>query len=174
MSPKNIFRYFKCGKEGHIASKCLKVAGKGVQERGICATSLLHNSGISGLTIICLKVNGRVAAAIVDTGCSKTILNQNFLSKNQRKCLNSPKVVTFEEKAHQRIESEVATLEVDGIKVRDEVILVDFRPFGADMILGMNSIRLLGGVSVSPLGKVKFGSSYCGTAVLNKENQDDK
>ena len=146
MSPKNIFRYFKCGKEGHIASKCLKVAGKGVQERGICATSLLHNSGISGLTIICLKVNGRVAAAIVDT-------------KNQRKCLNSPKVVTFEGKAHQRIESEVATLEVDGIKVRDEVILVDFRPFGADMMLGMNSIRLLGGVSISPLGKVKFGSS---------------
>ena len=61
-----------------------------------------------------------------------TILNQNFLSKNQHKCLNSPKVVTFEEKVHQCIGSEVMTLEVDGIKVRDEVILVDFQPFGVD------------------------------------------
>ena len=43
------------------------------------------------------------------------------------------------------------TLEVDGIKVRDEVILVDFRPFGVDMMLGMNSIRLLGEVSISSL-----------------------
>ena len=64
--------------------------------------------------------------------------------------------------------------EVDGIKASDEVILVDFQPFGVDMMLGMNSIRLLGGVSISPLGKVKFGSSCCGTAVLNKENKDDK
>ena len=61
------------------------------------------NSGISALTIICLKVNGMVARAVVDTGCSKTILNQNFLSKNQRKYLNSPKVVTFEGKVHQCI-----------------------------------------------------------------------
>ena len=66
------------------------------------------------------------------------------------------------------------TLEVDAIKVCDEVILVDFRPFGVDMMLGMNSIRLLGGVFISQLGKVNFGSSFCGTAVLNKENKDDK
>ena len=92
-----------------------------------------------------------VATAIVDTGCSKTILNQNFLSKNQRKCLNSPKMVTFEGKDHQCIGSEVVTLKVDGIKVPEEVILVDFRPFGVDMLLGMNTIRLLGGVSISPL-----------------------
>ena len=63
-----------------------------------------------------------VATAIVDTGCSQTILNQNFLSKNQRKCLNSTKVVTFEGNVHQCIGSEIVTLEVDGIKVRDEVI----------------------------------------------------
>ena len=115
-----------------------------------------------------------VATAIVDTGCSKTILNQNFLSKNQHKCLNSTKVVTFEGNVHQCIGSEIMTLEVDGIKVINEVILVDFRPFRVDMMLGMNSIRLLGGVSISPLGKVKFGSSYCGRAVLNKETKDDK
>ena len=63
-----------------------------------------------------------VATAIVDTGCSQTILNQNFLSKNQRKCLNSTKVVTFEGNVHQCIGSEIVTLEVDGIKVRNEVI----------------------------------------------------
>ena len=110
LSPKKIFRCFKCGNKGHIASKCFKVAGKRLQERGICATSLLNNSGISALTIIHLKVNGIVATAIVDTGCSKTILNQNFLSKNQHKCLNSPKVVTFEGKVHQCIGSEVVRL----------------------------------------------------------------
>ena len=77
-----------------------EVAGKRVQKRGVCATSLLNNSGISALTIIRLKVNGMVATAIVDTGCSETILNQNFVSKNQRKCSNSTMVVTFEGNVH--------------------------------------------------------------------------
>ena len=161
----------------HRRTYCIilfKVAVKRVQGRGICATSHLNNSGISALTIIRLKVNGMVAIAIVNTGCSKRILNQNFVSKNQRKCLNSPKVVTFEGMVHQWIGSDVVTLEVDGIKVRDEVISVDFRPFGVDMMLGMNSIRLLGGVSISPMEKMKFGSSCCGTAVLDKEKKDDK
>ena len=61
------------------------------------------------------------------------------------------KVITFEGKVHQCIGSVFVTLDVDGIKVRDEVILVDFRPFGVDMMLGLNSIKLLGGVSISPL-----------------------
>ena len=61
------------------------------------------------------------------------------------------------------------TLEADGIKVRDEVIFVDFKPIGVDMMLGMKVIRLQRGVSISPLRKVMFGSSYCGTAVLNKK-----
>ena len=42
------------------------------------------------------------------------------------------------------------------------------------MMFGMNSIRLLGGVSIPPLGKVKFGSRYCRTAVLNKGNKGNK
>ena len=60
-------------------------------------------------------------------------------------------------------------LEVDGIKARDEVILVDFQPFGVDMVLGMSSIKLLVGVSIFPLGKAKFGLSYCGASALNKD-----
>ena len=100
--------------------------------------------------------SSRKTTAIIDTGCSKKILNQNFLSKNQRKCLNSPKVVTFEGKVHQCIGSEVVTLEIDGIRIRNEFILVDFQPFGVDMMLAMNSFRLLRGVSISPFGKVKL------------------
>ena len=61
--------------------------------------------------------------------------------------LKLSKGCNFEGKVHQWIGSEVVTLEVDGIKVCDEVILVDFRSFGVDMMLGMNSIKLLGGVS---------------------------
>ena len=125
LSPKKIFRSFKCGNKGHIPLKCLKLQGNN--------TLLLNNSGISALTIIRLKVNGMVATAIVDMGCSKTLLNQNFLSKNQHNCLNSPKVVTFEERVRQCFGSEVVTLEVDGIKVCDQVILVDFRPFRVDI-----------------------------------------
>ena len=60
LSPKKILWCFKCGNKGHIASKGFKVAGKRVQEQGICATLLLNNSGISVLTIIHLKVNGMV------------------------------------------------------------------------------------------------------------------
>ena len=91
-------------------------------------------------------------------GCSKTILNQNFLSK-----IKLSKGDKFKGKVHQCIGSEVMTLEVDSIKVHDEVILVDFRPFGVDMMLRMSSIKLLA-VSISPLAKAKFGSSYCGAA----------
>ena len=147
----------------------LEAAGKRLQERGICATSLLNNGGMSALSVIRLKVNGMVATALVDTGCSKTILNKKFLPKSQCRYSNSQKVVTFEGKVHQCTGSAVVILEVDGIKARDEVILVDFQPFGVDMMLGMSSIKLLGGVSISPLGKAKFGLSYCGASALNKD-----
>ncbi|XP_065643080.1 uncharacterized protein LOC136074669 [Hydra vulgaris] len=33
----------------------------------------------------------------------------------------------------------------------------------------MSSIKLLGGVSISPLGKAKFGLSYCGASALNND-----
>ncbi|XP_065671658.1 uncharacterized protein LOC136089534 [Hydra vulgaris] len=110
---------------------------------------------MSALSVIRLKVNGMVATALVDTGCSKTILNKKFLPKSQCRYSNSQKVVTFEGKVHQCTGSAVVILEVDGIKARDEVILVDFQPFGVNMMLGMSSIKLLGGVSISPLGKAK-------------------
>ncbi|XP_065668044.1 uncharacterized protein LOC136088283 [Hydra vulgaris] len=124
---------------------------------------------MSALSVIRLKVNGMVATALVDTGCSKTILNKKFLPKSQCRYSNSQKVVTFEGNVHQCTGSAVVILEVDGIKARDEVILVDFQPFGVDMMLGMTSIKLLGGVSISPLGKAKFGLSYCGASALNKD-----
>ena len=38
----------------------------------------------------------------------------------------------------------------------------------------MSSIKLLGGVFISSLGKMKFESVFCGTAVLKKGNKDDK
>ena len=47
----------------------LEAAGKRLQERGICATSLLNNGGMSAVSVIRLKVNGMVATALVDTGC---------------------------------------------------------------------------------------------------------
>ena len=76
----------------------LEAAGKRLQERGICATSLLNSSGMSALSVIRLKVNGMVATALVDTGCSKTILNKKFLPKSQCRYSNCQKVVTFEGK----------------------------------------------------------------------------
>ena len=108
-----------------------------------------------------------VATALGHTGCSKTILNQNFLPKNLRKCLNSPKVVTFEGKGHQFIGSAIVTHKFDSIKVPDEVILVNFRKFGIDVMLGMNTIKLQGEVYIS--STAKFGFSYCGKVVLNND-----
>ena len=72
LSPKTV-RCFKCGKTHCI--EMLEAAGKRLQERGICATSLLNNGEMSALSVIRLKVNGMVATALVDTGCLKTILN---------------------------------------------------------------------------------------------------
>ncbi|XP_065658267.1 uncharacterized protein LOC136082772 [Hydra vulgaris] len=100
---------------------------------------------MSALSVIRLKVNGMFATALVDTRCSKTILNKKFLPKSQCRYSNSQKAVTFEGKVIQCTGSAVVILEVDGNKARDEIILVDFQPFGVDMMLGMSSINLLGG-----------------------------
>ena len=119
------------------------------------ASSLSNTRGLSALVAIQIKVDGKNARAIVDTGCSTTIIFQNLVLNDQLERASDVKVTTFGGEVQKCVGTATVSLQVGNVCARDSGF--SFRPFGADVILGMSSIRMLGGLTILPSGKARFG-----------------
>lgn len=142
--------------------------GKRARRRDVSAS--LFSSVNAVLPSVQLVVDGVSRNVLVDTECSTSIICVSYCSRwtksdvsfitvggNSTKCLGVGHVSL-------RI-SEEQFVQVD-------VLVVEFRPVGFDMILGMNGILSLGGVSVSPGGGVRFGDRLlhcCSMAVAQED-----
>ena len=147
---------FQMRRNGTRGGKMYKAAGKRGGERSVCASSLSNTRGLSALVVIQIKVDGINARAIVDTGCSTTIFLQNLVSKDQMERASDVKVTTFGGEVQKCVGTATVSLEVGNVCARDQVLVASFRPFGADVMLGMSSIRMLGGLTILPSGKARF------------------
>ena len=143
--------------DGTRGGKMYKAAGKRGEERSVCTNSLSNTRGLSALVVIQIKVDGKSARAVVDTGCSTTIIFQNSVSNDQLERASDVKVTTFGGEFQKCVETVTVSIEVGNLYARDQVLMASFRPFGADVLLRMSSIRMLGGLTILPSGKARFG-----------------
>ena len=126
---------------------------RGKRERGgICAGSFPRRS-LTALPTVNISVGGRGVSALVDTGCSRTIVAPH-LSEGSRgsKC----DVVAVDGSRVRCLGESTVSAVVAGVPVRMDCIVAARLVEGVDVILGMDIINELGGMSVYN-GCVEFG-----------------
>ena len=93
-----------------------------------------------------MKVNGMDRIALVDSGCSSSVVSTAFLSAG-RKCLLTHGVGSI-------------TLTVTHRNpLKMNVLVVNSKPLGFDPLLGMDLIKKLGGVHIDEGGKAHFAEA---------------
>ncbi|KAF0287865.1 Gag-Pro-Pol polyprotein [Amphibalanus amphitrite] len=104
--------------------------------------------------IIDINVNGRKCRALVDTGCSETVVWKGMVSCWER---SDASLVAVNDSPVLCCGRAVVSLGVRGATVSVRAVVVPARLLGVDVLLGMTGIDALQGVSVSG-GSVRFGS----------------
>ena len=113
-----------------------------------------------GLPVVEVEINGNKLRALVDTGCSLTLVKSSVVMSVGR----GPEVVAFDgRRVRCRGKSSVYIM-VGHHKLFLSAIVVDNMLDGIDVVLGMDAITELGGVTVSG-GSIEFGSDVCIGAV---------
>ena len=120
-TPQEECSVFQMRRDGTRGVKMYKAARKRGGERSVCASSLSNTRGLSALVVIQIKVNGKHARAIVDTGCSTTFVFQNLVSSDQLERASDVKVTTFGGEVQKCDGTATVSLEVGNVCTRDHV-----------------------------------------------------
>lgn len=138
---------YNCGKAGHIAARCtIKESSQGkLKKGGCCASSHLdHVVMRQSLPVIDVEVNKQTVKALVDTGCGTTLVDASLVEQ----CYGVSYVTAFNNvrvkcRGKQRVQ-----LTVRGVRVTVDAIVTENILSGIQVVLGMDVINRLGGVSV--------------------------
>ena len=123
------------------------------------------------LPIIEVVVNNTVMTALVDTGCTTTLINSRLMSGCGR-CGTVKAVDGRDIKCKGVWQVEI---KVRGVRVKVEAILMNRIIDGINVIIGMDVINEIGGVTIKE-AEVKFGDVHCAVAAfrLNVCKIEDK
>ena len=121
----------------------------------MCA-SLLPPACVNGaLPVVKVRVNGLLHDTLIDSGCSVSIIFMKHC-KSWRKSYVDIITVNGQRQPCEGV-ARVA-VNVPGVEsIEIDAYVVDFQPLGFDVILGMNGIEGLGGVTIKSSSLVKFG-----------------
>ncbi|KRX79665.1 hypothetical protein T06_11433 [Trichinella sp. T6] len=153
-------RCFECGVPNHFARDCLARRqdgdpGKQARDRSISASLLSRRPLTEALPAVRMNVGGIRRRVLVDTGCSVCVAHASCC-RSWRK--EDVAITTMFGQAMGCEGTGVVQLRPHGKgPVEVEVIVVRSKPLGYDLILGMNGIAALGGVTVSGGRCVRFG-----------------
>ena len=111
------------------------------------------------LPVIRLDVDGRECSALVDTGCTDTIVHVDCCKEWRPHRV--PITTMSGDRLCCRGVGRVSVRLPDGHEAQLEVLVVEEKPMGVDVVLGMTGITSLGGVNVRNPADVRF----CGAAV---------
>lgn len=158
---------FRCGAEGHIASRCnQEPKGKPKGGRGSEGVSAGAATEVAGVPVISVTVNGRICRALVDTGCSNTMVRAGLVSAWWGEvCTKAFDGRLVKGKGTTNVE-----LVVDGEKVATKATVVDHLVGSVDVVIGMDVIRKLGGVTVGH-SKVEFGEGVACASIESSKRQ---
>nr|XP_047133361.1 uncharacterized protein LOC124811560 [Hydra vulgaris] len=118
----------------------------------------MASSILPGMTLPSLKVkiNGRLRTALNDSGCSITVVHAESA---HGLVLKSQKLIITLGGTVQVLGEMVINLEMDGIHRMVNSLVVKEKPFGFDLIFGMNAIKKFGGVII-------YGNKNCNVRML--------
>ena len=174
---------FRCGGENHIAAHCqFEQKGKFKGGRGAAGAaddgrepSISAGAAreIMGVPTISVTVGGRVCRALVDTGCSNTMIRVGLVDSWEGEVSTK----AFDGRVVKGRGATKVELLVDGKKVKTKSTVVDSLVGDVDIVIGMDVIRQLGGVTVGR-SQVKFGEGIaCASAsvesTLLKDRESD-
>ncbi|KRY07334.1 Pol polyprotein, partial [Trichinella patagoniensis] len=153
-------RCFECGGPNHFARDCLARRqdgdpGKRARDRGISASLLSPRPLTEALPAVRMNVGGIRRRVLVDTGCSVCVAHASCCRSWREEDVA---ITTMCGRAMRCEGSGVVQLRPHGKgPIEVEVIVVRSKPLGYDLILGMNGIAALGGVTVTGGRCVRFG-----------------
>uniref|UniRef100_A0A5S6QA32 Integrase catalytic domain-containing protein n=1 Tax=Trichuris muris TaxID=70415 RepID=A0A5S6QA32_TRIMR len=130
---------------------------------------------IRALPTIQMEVDGVGRSVLVDTGCSNCVAHVSCCA-SWRKSSASIIAVDGSEIQCQGLGT-VQLQSAEGDRDKVDVVVTARKPLGFDLILGMNAVMALGGVSISPRCHVRFGTegeeiSAAGVAGIKLEEKD--
>ena len=162
---------YKCGGPNHFARDCRQLRGKSRRALPTTRTCRIEVSGKRGkgweasttlsphkleevLPVMKVKVNGMDQIALVDSGCSSSVVSgmvcrpkvwkSTAILTAGRKCLFSHGVVSI-------------TLTVTNRNpLKMNMLVVNSKPLRFDLLLGMDIIKKLGGMHIDEGGKAHF------------------
>ena len=104
----------------------------------------------AALPVIKVQVNGVWCSALVDTGCSRSIVRTDVRHGVDMQTIDGTSWAC----------SGVGTMSIltdGGGHAEVNIMLVHERPLSYDLLIGIDTIRALGGVTITPAGEVKLG-----------------
>ena len=111
---------------------------------------------------VAVKINGRDCRAMVDCGCTKTLVHKDWCDEWQRKDVE---MLTIAEAKFKCLG--IATIRMQtmgGLSTEMGVNVMGTKPFGYQCILGLDAIRRLGGVTIPGDRPVEFCAEVCAAA----------
>lgn len=121
------------------------------------------------LPVIDVRVRGqRVVKALVDTGCTKTVVSSHLVGK----CEGEVYVIAFDGSRVKCRGRREVTLNVCGTEMIVDTIITDRIFGGVEMVLGMDVINRMGGVAIVN-GKAEFSGVCCGVKTQMLESDEN-
>ena len=140
--------------------------------RGSCFASsaplLLGAASKASLPVVDVVVDGGKARALVDTGCSTTLASSKIVGK----CTGESYIMAFDGTCVKCAGSRLINVLVGDRSLRVDAVVVDGIVGDVDVVLGMDVITELGGVTVGSEG-VRFGGLSCAVAVASSTRVDE-
>ena len=91
-------------------------------------------------------INERICKAMVDCGCTKTLVHKDWCGKWERKDIE---MLTITGKKWKCLGVARVQMKTEGgLMLEMEVNVLETRPFGFSCVLGLDAIRRLGGVTI--------------------------
>ena len=120
----------------------------------------------SGVPVIDIRINGKSAKALVDTGCTRTMVREGLIGRATGETV----LAAFDGREVKYKGSARAEMSVGEETVSQEVMVMDWIVGGIDAVIGMDTISRLGGVKVQEK-LVQFGN-MCAIACGEKRRPD--
>ena len=102
-----------------------------------------------------IGVNGQSVLALVDSGCSKTVVRRGLVREHVEGVRKNP-IVLADGSAADASSGEVQ-LSINGKVINVECLVMESMPFGLGVLVGMDVIERLGGVTIRKSG-IEFGN----------------